>query len=89
MSGKVSVPSYRKAARNHCSYGLNHEYLEVLTANGLRFSGFDDTGQVRIAELPGHPFFLGTLFQPELHGDGTRPHPIIAALAVAAADRAA
>lgn len=79
----------RRIERYHWSYGLNHEYLEVLTANGLRFSGFDDTGQVRIAELPGHPFFLGTLFQPELHGDRTRPHPIIAALAVAAADRAA
>lgn len=56
---------------------------------GLRFSGFDDTGHVRIAEIPGHPFFLATLFQPELHGDGTRPHPVIAAFAAAAARRAA
>jgi CTP synthase (UTP-ammonia lyase) len=39
---------------------------------------------VRIAELPGHPFFLGTLFQPELQGDGTQPHPVIRALAEAA-----
>jgi CTP synthase (UTP-ammonia lyase) len=41
----------------------------------------------RIAELPDHPFFLATLFQPELAGDGTRPHPIIRALAAAAATR--
>src|SRR2546422_11392820 len=30
------------------------------------------------------PFFLATMFQPELAGDGTRAHPIIAALALAA-----
>ena len=53
------------------------------------FSGFDDSGQVRIAELPGHPFFVGTLFQPELHGDGSQPHPIIVAFAAAAAQHAA
>ena len=39
---------------------------------------------MRIAELPGHPFFLATLFQPELAGDGTRAHPIIRAFATAA-----
>lgn len=39
---------------------------------------------MRIAELPGHPFFLAMLFQPELHGDGSRPHPIVRALAAAA-----
>ena len=31
----------------------------------------------------------GTLVQPERHGDGTRRHPIIAALAIAAAEHAA
>jgi CTP synthase (UTP-ammonia lyase) len=79
----------RRTERYHCSYGLNQEYLEALTAGGLRFSGFDDSGQVRIVELPGHPFFIGTLFQPELHGDGTQPHPVIRALAAAAAQHAA
>ena len=79
----------RTIERYHCSFGLNPDYLGMLSAHGLRFSGHDEDGQVRIAELPGHPFFLLTLFQPELAGDGTRPHPIIRALAAAAADRAA
>jgi CTP synthase (UTP-ammonia lyase) len=79
----------RTIERYHCSFGLNPDYLDTLRAHGLRFSGRDDDGQVRIAELPGHPFFLGTLFQPELAGDGTRPHPIIRALAAAAAAHAA
>jgi CTP synthase (UTP-ammonia lyase) len=84
----ISGPG-RRTERYHCDYGLNAAYLERLSEGGLRFSGFDDSGQVRIAELPGHPFFVGTLFQPELHGDGTQPHPIITALAAAAAEHAA
>ena len=48
------------------------------------FSARDDAGDVRALELPGHPFFLGTLFQPELAGDGTRAHAVIRAFADAA-----
>jgi len=83
LAAKISGPG-RRTERYHCDYGLDPAYLERLTAGGLSFSGFDDSGQVRIVELPGHPFFVGTLFQPELHGDGTQPHPIIVALAAAA-----
>ena len=88
LAAAISGPG-RRTERYHCSYGLNPRYLATLTGNGLVFSGFDDSGQVRIVELPGHPFFMGTLFQPELHGDGTQPHPVIRAFAVAAAERAA
>jgi len=79
----------RTIERYHCSFGLNPDYLSTLSEHGLRFTGHDDDGQVRVAELPGHPFFLATLFQPELAGDGTRPHPIVRALAAAAVARAA
>jgi CTP synthase (UTP-ammonia lyase) len=74
----------RTVERYHCSYGLSRAFLDVLGEHGLRFSGVDDNDDVRIAELPGHPFFLVTLFQPELAGDGGRAHPIITALAAAA-----
>jgi len=87
LAATISGPG-RRTERYHCDYGLNADYLATLTAGGLRFSGFDDAGQVRIAELPGHPFFVGTLFQPELHGDGTQPHPIIVAFAAAALEHA-
>jgi CTP synthase (UTP-ammonia lyase) len=86
LAAKISGAG-RRTERYHCNYGLNLDYLEALTSGGLRFSGFDDGGQVRMAELPGHPFFLGTLFQPELSGDGTQPHPVIRAFAAAAAKR--
>ncbi|NXY96483.1 hypothetical protein HYE82_19225 [Streptomyces sp. BR123] len=79
----------RTTERYHCNYGPEPRHLPALTAHGLRLSGHDEDGQPRIAELPGHPFFLATLFQPELHGDGSRPHPIVKALAAAAVAHAA
>ncbi|MFD0380929.1 hypothetical protein [Streptomyces sp. NPDC127112] len=79
----------RSMERYHCNYGPAPRYLPELTAHGLRLSGHDEEGQVRMAELPGHPFFLATLFQPELAGDGTRPHPVVRALAAAAVEHAA
>ncbi|MGY0019438.1 CTP synthase C-terminal region-related (seleno)protein [Streptomyces sp. cg35] len=80
----------RTVERYHCGYGPA-AHLDTLRAHGLRFTGTDEEGQVRIAELPTdrHPFFLATLFQPELSGDGSRPHPIVQALARAAAAHAA
>ncbi|WP_446219831.1 CTP synthase C-terminal region-related (seleno)protein [Micromonospora sp. IBHARD004] len=78
----------RSVERYQCGYGLNHRHLDTLVAHGLRFTGHDDDGQVRVAELPGHPFFLATLFQPELAGDGDEPHPMVRAFASAVAARA-
>lgn len=78
----------RTPARYHCNYGPNPDYLDVLRAHGLTFTGTDESGDLRIAELPAHPFFLATLFQPELDGDGTRAHPLITGLASAAVDHA-
>jgi CTP synthase len=54
-----------------CNFGLNTAYRRTLEEAGLRFTAFDAEGAVRGGELPGHPFFVGTLFQPEraaLHG---------------------
>ncbi|MFF7456658.1 hypothetical protein [Kitasatospora sp. NPDC008115] len=81
----------RTVERYHCAYGLNDAYRERLHTGGLRFSGADDSGQLRILELPAeaHPFFLASLFQPELAGDGSRAHPMIRAFAAAAAGRTA
>jgi CTP synthase (UTP-ammonia lyase) len=88
LAAQISGPG-RRTERYHCAFGLNEKYLEALTSGGLVFSGFDDQGHVRVMELPGHPFFMATLFQPELHGDGAQPHPIIRAFATAAVEKAA
>lgn len=78
----------RSVERYHCSYGVDRAYVQRLEAAGVRFSARDDAGDVRALELPGHPFFLGTLFQPELAGDGSRAHPVVRAFADACALRA-
>jgi len=51
----------------HCNFGMNQQYCTMLEAAGMRFTAFDAEGHVRAAELPPtmHPFFVGTLFQPE------------------------
>jgi CTP synthase (UTP-ammonia lyase) len=48
-----------------CSYGPNPKYERELFAGPLRVTARDVDGEVRGAELSGHPFFVGTLFQPE------------------------
>lgn len=74
--------------RFHCAYGPVPALLPRLEQSGLSFTGHDSAGEPRIAELPDHPFYLATLFQPELAGDGTDPHPFVTALAEAAVTRA-
>src|ERR671933_361093 len=78
----------RSVERYHCAYGVARPYIERLEAAGVRFGARDDQGEVRALELGGHPFFLATLFQPELAGDGRRAHPVIRAFATACAQHA-
>ncbi|MGW0941219.1 CTP synthase C-terminal region-related (seleno)protein [Streptomyces sp. NPDC002623] len=81
------IGSERTVERYFCAYGPSR-HLDTLRAHGLRFSGQDEDGHVRIAELPGHPFFLASLFQPELSDDDARPHSVVRALARAAVEHA-
>jgi CTP synthase (UTP-ammonia lyase) len=50
-------------------------------------SGLGGAGEVRIVELPGHPFFLATLFLPQARSTASRPHPLLAGYAAAAVAR--
>lgn len=76
----------RTVERYHCAYGLSDKYLQTLQAHGLQVTGVDGEGQLRIVELADHPFFLATLFQPELAE--SQPHPIVGMFAMAAQERA-
>jgi CTP synthase (UTP-ammonia lyase) len=73
----------RSTERYFCSFGLNGEFEPILAANGLVISGRDERGGARVVELPGHPFYVGTLFQPELSSDATWVHPLVAGFAAA------
>jgi CTP synthase len=68
-----------------CNYGLNPLYQSSLEAAGLRFTSWDDAGEVRGAELPGHPFFAGVLFQPERAALRNEVPPLALAFVKAAA----
>jgi CTP synthase (UTP-ammonia lyase) len=59
-----------------CNYGVNEEYEQRFVAAGLRVSARGGQGEIRAAELPGHRFFLATLFQPQLSSRPEAPHPI-------------
>jgi CTP synthase (UTP-ammonia lyase) len=69
----------------YCNYGLNPEYRARLERVGLRVSGAGAHGEVRLIELPGHPFFLATLFLPQSRSAPGAPHPLLAGWAAAAA----
>ncbi len=55
----TSLEGYR------CSYGPNPLYSDALFAGSLHATAHDSEGEVRGAELSGHPFFVGVLYQPE------------------------
>ena len=50
----------------HCSFGLNGRYRRLLEGRELYVAAVDDQHEIRAVELDGHPFFVATLFQPEL-----------------------
>lgn len=76
--------------RFHCKYGLSGKHEPLLDAHGLRVSGRDTEGTARIAELKDHPFFLITLFVPQMRSSSQSPHPLIRGfVAAASASRAA
>jgi CTP synthase (UTP-ammonia lyase) len=66
-----------------CNYGADRTYHRALAQAGLGLSGFGDEGELRIVELSGHPFFLATLFLPQLRSTPGRPHPLLVAFASA------
>lgn len=69
-----------------CHYGFNPEYRDKIFAGAMKVSGLGPEGEVRIVELSGHPFFVATLFVPQLRSSPLLPHPLIVAYLKAAAD---
>ena len=60
----------------HCSYGLNDRYRRLIEGKDLCVAAVDDQREVRAVELDGHPFFVATLFQPEMRAGAS---PIVEA----------
>lgn len=68
----------------HCNFGVNPDFVADLTAYPLRLSAHDRAGDVRAMELPGHPFYVATLFQSERAALRDALSPLVVALLRAA-----
>ena len=63
-----------------CNFGLASAYIHRLAAHGLVIGAHADDAGVEAVELAEHPFFMATLFQPQMRSlAGHRLHPVIEA----------
>ena len=67
-----------------CNFEVNPAYRERFEMAGLRLAAFDNRGELRAVELPDHPFFIATLYLPQLSSTDERPHPVIVEFVAAA-----
>jgi CTP synthase (UTP-ammonia lyase) len=68
----------------NCNYGINQGLNGIFADSDLAFVAHDELGQVRAFRLRRHPFFVGTLFQPERRALVGELHPVIHAFLKAA-----
>jgi CTP synthase (UTP-ammonia lyase) len=61
----------------HCNYGPSRECEGLLFNGEFRVTARDAAGEVRGGELTAHPFFVGTLFQPERRALKGEAPPIV------------
>ena len=81
------APSIEERHRHR--YEVNVNYRETLEATGLRFCGMSPDGELpEIVELPGHPWFVGVQYHPELKSKPFDPHPLFASFIAAAVRQA-
>jgi CTP synthase (UTP-ammonia lyase) len=77
--------STRSREHTTCNYGLAPELQHLAQQHGMRVAATDATGEVRAVERGDHPFFVGTLYQPQLRSTPSAPHPVFVGLLSAAA----
>jgi len=63
--------------RYYCNFGINPDCVEVLKEGPMQFTGTDPDGELRVLELPDHPFFMGTLYVPQARSSAAKPHPLV------------
>ena len=71
-----------------CNYGLAPDFTKLASTDGLSVAATEPDAGVRAIERVDHPFFLGTLYQPQLRSTPGAPHPVFVGLLRAAADLA-
>lgn len=75
---------------HYCGYGLDERYEQVLTSHGVVVGATAVDAGVEAIEMPNHPFFMATSFQPQVGVSSSRRlPPLIASFLVAARSHAA
>jgi len=64
-------------ANYYCNFGLNPEYQAEIDKHGFTVVGSDKDNEARILELDNHPFYIATLFVPQVKSTPEYPHPLI------------
>jgi CTP synthase len=89
--GSLAASLYRRSRiteRHRHRLELNNHYRPALEKAGLKATGTSpDDILVEIMELPGHPWFLGCQFHPELKSRPLECHPLFRGLIRAAVAR--
>ena len=70
-----------------CNFGVNPEHVDTLRSRALTAVASDSEGAIRAVELPGHSFFIGTLYLPQHRSTPSRPHPLVTAFLKACLQR--
>ncbi|MEU7746474.1 hypothetical protein [Nonomuraea sp. NPDC049158] len=68
----------------YCNFGLEPGHRRTLHDGGFRVTGVDGEQEARVLELPGHPFYVATLFVPQARSTPEQPHPLLTGLLRAA-----
>jgi len=77
-SSVAKIYGKTKAKENYyCNFGVSDEAVPLLRDGPLKVVGSDSEGDVRVLELPGHPYFVATLFVPQNRSQPDNPHPLI------------
>lgn len=80
QQGTLAWKAYKSdfiSERHRHRFEVNNKFRSVLTENGMTLSGLSpDMELVEMIELPGHPWFLGCQFHPELKSRATKAHPL-------------
>jgi len=83
QAGSLAAEAYgtnQIEERHRHRFEFNNEYRVRYQDAGMRFSGINpESNLVEIAELPGHPFMLGSQFHPEFTSRPNRPHALFRA----------
>jgi CTP synthase len=71
--------------RHRHRYEVNPIYVEQIHEGGLKLVGRDETGErMEVAELPGHPYYIGAQYHPEFKSRPLKPSPPFHGLVLAA-----